>query len=85
VGHAIIAASSPSSSAPGGIRVKGVLILPGVNFTELTVMSRSLSVFMDKYKSEWAIRLSLRNFGYANDIFAIPLYAMFCLGEFPQR
>jgi predicted AAA+ superfamily ATPase len=47
--------------------------------------SRSLSVFMDKYKSEWAIRLSLRNFGYANDIFAIPLYAMFCLGEFPQR
>ncbi|MDR2609841.1 MAG: ATP-binding protein [Clostridiales Family XIII bacterium] len=45
--------------------------------------SKSLSVFIEKYKPERAIRLSLRNFGSANGIYAIPLYAAFCLSDLP--
>lgn len=41
--------------------------------------SRSLSVYMDKYKPEISIRLSSKNFGISNGIKSVPLYAAFCL------
>lgn len=37
--------------------------------------SKSLNVYMDKFNPKYAIRLSLKNFGYNNGIKSIPLYA----------
>lgn len=43
------------------------------------VRSRSLSVFTQTYKTAYNIRLSLKNFGEANGVKAVPLYAAFCI------
>jgi predicted AAA+ superfamily ATPase len=41
--------------------------------------SKSLSVFVEKYHPDRAVKLSLKNFGFVNGIYAIPLYAVFCM------
>jgi Holliday junction resolvase-like predicted endonuclease len=41
--------------------------------------SRSLSVFAGKYKNDYAIRVSAKNFGFENNIKSVPLYAVFCI------
>jgi predicted AAA+ superfamily ATPase len=41
--------------------------------------SKSVGVFMEKYKSEYAIRISKKNFGFENHIKSVPLYAVFCI------
>ena len=41
--------------------------------------SKSLKVFMEKYKSKYGIRISLKNFGFENNIKSVPLYATFCI------
>ena len=47
------------------------------------VQSKSLNVYIEKYKPEYSIRMSSKNFGYDNEkkIKSIPLYAIFCLKE----
>ncbi|MDR2579502.1 MAG: DUF4143 domain-containing protein [Fibromonadaceae bacterium] len=41
--------------------------------------SKKLSVYMQKFKPEYAIKLSTKNFGFENNIKTVPLYAAFCL------
>ncbi|MDR3189385.1 MAG: ATP-binding protein [Prevotellaceae bacterium] len=41
--------------------------------------AKSLGVFMEKYQSEYAIRISKKNFGFENSIKSVPLYAAFCI------
>ena len=41
--------------------------------------AKSLDVFMEKYNSEYAIRISKKNFGFENNIKSVPLYAVFCI------
>lgn len=41
--------------------------------------AKSLSIFVEKYKSPYSIRISKKNFGYANGIKSVPLYATFCI------
>lgn len=41
--------------------------------------SRSLSVFISKYKTDYSIRISKKNFGFENNIKSVPLYAAFCI------
>jgi len=41
--------------------------------------AKSLGVFMEKYKSEYGIRISKKNFGFENKIKSVPLYAVFCI------
>ncbi|MDR2840577.1 MAG: AAA family ATPase [Paludibacter sp.] len=41
--------------------------------------SRSLDIFVKKYKSPYAIRISQKNFGFENNIKSVPLYAVFCI------
>jgi len=41
--------------------------------------SKSLGIFMEKYKSDYAIRISKKNFGFENNIKSVPLYAVFCI------
>jgi predicted AAA+ superfamily ATPase len=39
------------------------------------VKSKSLSVYVSKYKPQYAIRISAKNFGFENGIKSVPLYA----------
>lgn len=41
--------------------------------------SKSLNLFIEKYKPDYAIRFSLKIFGETDKIKSIPLYAAFCL------
>lgn len=41
--------------------------------------SKSLAVFAERYKSEYALRISKKNFGFENGIKSVPLYAVFCI------
>jgi len=41
--------------------------------------SKSLRVFVEKYKSPYSIRISKKNFGFENGIKSVPLYATFCI------
>ena len=41
--------------------------------------SKSLNIYMNKYNPKYAIRISTKNFGFANGIKSIPLYATFCI------
>jgi hypothetical protein len=41
--------------------------------------SKSLGVFVEKYKSPYSIRISKKNFGFENEIKSVPLYAAFCI------
>jgi len=45
------------------------------------IKSTSLKSYMEKYKSEYAIRISSRNFGMNNKIISIPLYATYLIGS----
>jgi predicted AAA+ superfamily ATPase len=41
--------------------------------------SKSLDVYRAKYKPEYSIRISAKNFGFANGIKAVPLYAVYLI------
>lgn len=41
--------------------------------------SKSLSIYSEKHKPAYSIRLSLKNFGFENQIKSVPLYAAFCI------
>jgi len=41
--------------------------------------SKSLNMFVTKYKPAYSIRISARNFGFENNIKSVPLYAVFCI------
>jgi hypothetical protein len=43
------------------------------------VRSRSLQVYMEKYRPNYAIRISARNFGFVQGIKSVPLYAVHCI------
>ena len=43
--------------------------------------SISMNMFVKKYNSPYAIRISQKNFGFENGIKALPLYAVFCLNQ----
>lgn len=41
--------------------------------------AKSLNVYMDAHKPEYAIKLSTKNFGFENGRKTVPLYAAFCV------
>ncbi|MDR0793121.1 MAG: ATP-binding protein [Chitinophagaceae bacterium] len=45
----------------------------------LRTKTRSLGIFVKNYKPPYSIRISKKNFGFANDIKSVPLYAVFCI------
>ena len=45
----------------------------------IRVNSKSLNIYMEKYKPNYAMRISARNFGFENNIKSVPLYAVFCI------
>jgi hypothetical protein len=55
-------------------RVIGIEVKSGEN-----IRSRSLTMFISKYKPYKAIRFSAKNFGISNQITCVPLYAAYCV------
>jgi len=47
--------------------------------TGVHTKSRSLNMFVSKYKTDYSIRISAKNFGFENNIKSVPLYAVFCI------
>lgn len=43
------------------------------------IRSKSLDLFMDRYHTDYALRVSSKNFGFDNAIKSVPLYAVFCI------
>lgn len=43
--------------------------------------SVSLSIFVKQYSCPYSIRISKKNFGFDNNIKAVPLYAVYCIKE----
>ena len=43
--------------------------------------SKSLNYYISKYKPNYSIRISTRNFGFENGIKSVPLYAVFCIDK----
>jgi len=43
------------------------------------VRSKSLQQYISRYKPQWSVRISSRNFGFENNIRSVPLYAVFCI------
>lgn len=60
------------------VRIKEDIIPIEVK-SSINVRSKSLNVYMEKYSPKYSIRISLRNFGFENNIKSIPLYAVFCI------
>jgi predicted AAA+ superfamily ATPase len=58
---------------------KGTEVIPIEVKKGLRNRSKSLGVFVEKYKSPYSIRISAKNFGFENNIKSVPLYAVFCL------
>ena len=47
--------------------------------TGIRTKSKSLAMFVEKYKPAYSIRISSKNFGFENNIKSVPLYAVFCI------
>jgi predicted AAA+ superfamily ATPase len=58
---------------------KGDAIIPVEVKTGTRVKSKSLALFAEKYKPAYAMRISLKNFGFEHGIKSVPLYAAFCI------
>ena len=43
--------------------------------------SKSLNEYIKKYNPRYSIRISLKNFGFENNIKSVPLYAVFCINN----
>ena len=58
---------------------KGVDVIPVEVKAGMRVHSKSLGIFLEKYKCPYGIRISKKNFGFENGIKSVPLYAAFCV------
>ncbi|MDR0882337.1 MAG: ATP-binding protein [Candidatus Adiutrix sp.] len=54
-------------------------IIPLEGKSAANVRSKSLNVYMSRYKPNYAVRVSAKNFGFENGLKSVPLYALFCL------
>lgn len=54
-------------------------IIPVEVKSDDNVGSKSLKVYMNRYNPNYAIRISTKNFGFANNIKSVPLYAVFLI------
>ena len=58
---------------------QGIDVVPVEVKSGIRIRSKSLVLFMEKYKCKYGIRLSKKNFGFDNNIKSVPLYAAFCI------
>ena len=58
---------------------KEMEVIPVEVKSGVRVRSKSLNIFMEKYKCPYGIRISKKNYGFENRIKSVPLYAAFCI------
>ena len=58
---------------------KNIDIIPIEVKTSTHTKARSLDLYMQMYKPDYAIRISEKNFGFENNIKSVPFYAVFCI------
>jgi predicted AAA+ superfamily ATPase len=58
---------------------KGMDVIPVEVKSGVRIRSKSLRIFIEKNRSPYGIRISKKNFGFENNIKAVPLYAVFCI------
>ena len=56
-------------------------IIPIEVKAEENTQSKSLKVYNDLYHPKYMIRVSLKDFGFNNNIKSVPLYAVFCINK----
>jgi len=61
----------------------GEKIIPVEVKSGINTRSKSLSIFVKKYKPDYSIRISAKNFGFENNIKSIPLYSVYNLNVGP--
>ena len=71
--------TSENSAEVDFVLQKGNDIMPVEVKAGTHTKSKSLGVFSQKYKPACSIRISAKNFGFANNIKSVPLYAVFCI------
>jgi predicted AAA+ superfamily ATPase len=71
--------TSDSSAELDYVLQLGNEIIPVEVKTGKRIKAKSLSVFIEKYKPSYSIRISSKNFGFTNNIKSVPLYAVFCI------
>lgn len=54
-------------------------IIPIEVKSSVNTRSKSLNEYINKFKPEYSIRISSKNFGFENNIKSVPLYAVFCI------
>ena len=54
-------------------------IIPVEVKVSINTKSKSLNEYINKFNPKYSIRLSLKNFGFENNIYSIPLYAVFLI------
>ncbi len=54
-------------------------IIPIEAKAKINTRSRSLGVYVERFKPAYSIRISQKNFGFENGIKSVPLYATFCI------
>lgn len=69
---------SPAAEVDFVIQKEGKIVPVEVKSGENT-HARSLKHYQKLYRPELVIRLSEKNFGYEEGVFAVPLYAVFCI------
>ena len=62
------------------INYDGEIIPVEVKSAENT-KAKSLKVYIERYNPKYSIKISAKNFGFANNIKSIPLYAAYLLNE----
>jgi len=70
---------SKSTSEVDFLIEKENMVIPIEVKSNVSVKSRSLSVYKDSYKPIYSIRISMKNFGFKSNIKSVPLYATFCI------
>lgn len=77
--HALFYWASEHSAELDFVLQKGSEVI-GIEVKKGTkVHSKSLSVFIQKYKPSYSIRFSEKNFGKTENMLSVPLYAAFCI------
>ncbi len=71
--------TSKSSAEIDFITRLGEYIIPIEVKSSENNRSKSLSIYMQQFKPNYAIRISAKNFGLENNIKSVPLYAVFCI------
>ncbi len=59
----------------------GNSVIPIEAKSSINNRSKSLNVYIERFKPEYSIRISQKNFGFENNIKSVPLYAIFCISN----